>query len=405
MFDSGPTRQWVVEAVRERWCPTPVSEEFPLREVLGRVAAENVSARFDQPVVRASAMDGIGVPSALFADGMPDSGAWRLGHEYVRADTGDDFDDAYDAVVPIEKVTFADGGGLVLEEGLEVTAGLNVRPAGSSVAAGELLVRAGTRLTPGDVAALAAGGAAQVAVRRRPVVAFIPTGSELVALGSVPARGKVIDSNSVLVAGMLAEMGAEALCLPIVGDDPQLLGAALDTALGTADLVIINAGSSKGGEDFNARLLEERGELLCHGVAAAPGRPLAVAFVDGKPVLNVPGPPLATWFVMDWCTRALVAHALDVEPAGRPAVEAVLAGKVGAPPFMEILCRVELEQVDGAWMATPVPLRGASLPRAMCASAQFVTALGREGGYQEGEKVTVELLRRAQQPGILGQAR
>jgi molybdopterin molybdotransferase/putative molybdopterin biosynthesis protein len=419
-----PTRTWVLDALFERWTPAQTSETVALAAAHGRVLARDYVARYDQPVVRASAMDGIGVSSALFAEGIPDTGAWQEGHEYVRADTGDDFPDEYDAVIPIERVSFCDGGGVVLDlmggtarnpgsssaQGSSpgdnepvVYPGLNIRPAGTSVTKGEPLVAANTRLRPLDLAVLAAGGVTEVQVRKRPVVAFIPTGSELVSVGTVPTRGKTIDSNTVLVTGMLQEMGAEAVCLPIVHDDPAALEAALADALNTADVVLINAGSSKGGEDYNAHLLAEMGEVLCHWIAAAPGRPLCAAIAQGKPVLNIPGPPAATYYVMDWCVRALVARALGVPPAKKRTATVTLTADLNVPSHMEILNRLDVgPAATGATTAstatkttltaTPIPLRRSTLPRAFAANAQFVNPLGHEGGYHQGDTIEVELL-------------
>ena len=130
------------------------------------------------------------------------------------------------------------------------------------------------------------GGVWDVPVLRKPAVAFIPTGNELVPPRSAVVRGKNVDTNSVLARTSLQLLGAEPLLYPIVPDDRAMLGRTLDDALGRADIVILNGGSSKGGEDHNARLLHERGKVLCHGVAAAPGRPLCAAMVEGKPVVN-----------------------------------------------------------------------------------------------------------------------
>jgi molybdopterin molybdotransferase/putative molybdopterin biosynthesis protein len=434
MLESGSTRAQVLDALFDRWAPAQTSETVALATAYDRVLARDYVALYDQPVVRASSMDGIGVNSALFVEGMPDTSAWQEGREYVRADTGDDFPDEYDAIIPIERVSFCEGGGIVLdlERGTDrnpggagnpsddkpiVYPGLNIRPAGNSVAKGELLVAAGTKLRPLDLAVLAAGGITEIQVRKRPVVAFIPTGSELVSAGTVPTRGKTIDSNTVLVAGMLREMGAETVCLPIVRDDPAALEATLTDALATADMVLINAGSSKGGEDYNARLLEEMGEVLCHWIAAAPGRPLCAAIVQDKPVINIPGPPLATYYVMDWCTRALVARALGISPAKKRTATVTLTADLKAPSHMEILHRLDVRSVatdaDGAndtgtdnrsdrlndldsadtgLLATPIPMRQSTLPRSFAANAQFVNQLGRKDDYHRGETIEVELL-------------
>jgi len=434
-FEDLPSRQWVLDAYRERWRPDLRTEAVPLASAAGRVLAQDYAALYDQPVVRASGMDGVAVKSAMFAEGTPDASSWRLGVEYVRADTGDDFDDAYDAVIPIEKVQINADGGLTIDlhacprrpggpggpgpggpggvklsdancdpgckgkpvcdkkPELPITAGFNVRPAGSNMRKGQPLAVAGTVLGPADLAVLAAGGHAEVQVRRRPVVAFVPTGSELVSLGTAPQRGQTIDSNSILVQAMLAQLGATTQLYPIVRDDRAALEHALDEALAQADIVILNAGSSKGGEDFNATLLEQKGELLCHWIAAAPGRPLAAALIGGKPVLNVPGPPLATYYVLDWCLRALIAQALGIAPAQRPTVQARLATDFGHPPFMQILSRFCVSKTPDGLVAQPLKMGAAAPTQMLTASAQYVNELGKPGRYAAGEVLELELTR------------
>lgn len=263
-----PTRQWVMEQLFQHWNPEPETERISVEEALGRVPAENQYARHAILVVRASAMDGVGVRSADFAEGIPDTSGWQMGREFVRADTGDDFDDQYDAVIRIEDVDLDENGTLTIHPEVQVRPGLGVRPRGSMLREGELLVQANRPLRPVDLAVLVMGGVRDLSVYRKPRVAFIPTGSELIPAGAPLTRGKNYDSNSILVQGMLTEMGAEPVLYPIVKDDWQSLEEALDRALGQADLVILNGGSSKGGEDFNARLIPRPGDLPWSGGGA-----------------------------------------------------------------------------------------------------------------------------------------
>ncbi|MDR2089233.1 MAG: molybdopterin molybdotransferase MoeA [Clostridiales Family XIII bacterium] len=387
-----PTRREALDAILSKWKPAPQSETIPVDEALGRVAARDHVSRHDLPVVRASSMDGVGVDSSLFAKGVPDASAWRAGVEYARADTGDDFDDRFDAVIPIEAVRFPPGGGISFEADLCVTPGMNVRPAGSSVRKGERLVAAGTRLRPFDLSVLVLGGLREAEVIKKPVVAFIPTGSELVPQGSAPARGQTVDSNSALARHMLAEMGAAPLCLPIVRDDPEALRAAIRRARAEADIVLLCGGSSKGGEDFNAEIVAEMGESLFHWIASAPGRPTAAAMLDGAPLINMPGPPPAAYFVMDWCVRALVTRFLGTPETARKTVRALLPDGLDATPGMEILRKLELQKTGDAYEARAMELKAVSVVRALTAPAQLVTDAGPRG-REPGERVEIELLR------------
>ena len=387
-----PTRAQVLETLLRRWHPEEQREWVATEEALGRVLTEDVHAQLSIPVVRASAMDGVAVESRRFEQGLPDTSQWVLGEDFVRADTGDDFDDRFDAVIPIERVSFSPDGRITLDWEGPLKPGQNVRPMGSTIRRGDLLARRDRRLQSFDLACLALGGVSQVEVYRQPRVAFLPTGSELVPLGTPVARGKNIDSNSVLVRAMLTEMGAQPLCFPIVQDDRAALAAALEEALAQADIVIMNGGSSKGEEDFNARLLEERGVALFHWVAAAPGKPMCVALVDGKPVINLPGPPLAVLYGMDWCIRPLVSRLTHCPMPRRQTVQGTLTEAITAPSHMEILCMMDVQATDGGYAVKQKPWRGGNVADALGAGAFYVTKLG-QGDRQPGETLEVTLLR------------
>ena len=387
-----PTRAQVLETLFRQWEPRSRTEYVPTAEALGRVLVHDQFAQISIPVVRACAMDGVAVSSDRFRDGPPDTSGWKLGEDFCRADTGDDFDDRFDAVIPIEQVILSPGGGLTLKNPGPVEPGRNVRPRGSTIRAGERVARKDRQLRAFDLACLAMGGVSRVEVYRAPRVAFLPTGSELVPLGAPVGRGQNIDSNSVLAQGMLREMGAVPVCLPITPDRPHLVAAALDRALEEADVVLLNGGSSKGEEDFNARLLEERGCALFHWVAAAPGKPMCVALIDGKPVINLPGPPLAVLYGMDWCVRAIVHRLLHKPMPQRPTLTGTLTQPIRAPRDMEILCMMDVQPAPEGWQVTQKPWRGGSVADALGAGAIYVTRLGREE-EPAGQPLEVTLLR------------
>lgn len=187
-------------------------------DALGRVLSRDYTASCSLPVVRASAMDGVAVISSRFQNGIPDTSHWKKGEDFCRADTGDDFSDRFDAVIPIEDVTLTEDGHLTILPGVKVMPGMNIRPCGSTIKEGETVAKKNRLLRPFDLACLAMGNITEVEVYRRPRVAFLPTGSELVPPGSAVRRGNNIDSNSTLVKNMLLEMGAVPLIYPITRD-------------------------------------------------------------------------------------------------------------------------------------------------------------------------------------------
>lgn len=394
--DELPSREQALADFFEAWQPSDQQlgiELVPLQHAIGRVTAEPLRSLNTIPVVRASAMDGIAVRSTDFADGMPDTSAWRYGRDYVRADTGDDFPDEFDATIAIENVTINDDESVTLSPKLEpVHAGDNVRPAGSAVQEGVLLMKAGLPVRATDLAALAMGGVVMVPVRRKPRVAFIPTGSELVPAGITPRRGQNVDTNSLMVQQMLTEYGAEPVVFPIVYDNPQKLEDAFDRALATCDVVVLNGGSAVGSEDFNVQLMQRRGQVVHHYIAAVPGRPMMLAVCDGKPVIDLPGPTLAAYFGTQWCLQAVVARFLGTPVVQNPTVLATLDDDVRFPPVMAMIARCRVYHAsDGQLMVHVFNMRG-ELPQCMASNAQYVSPIG-QGGLQKGEQIEVELLR------------
>lgn len=387
-----PTRKLIVETLLEKWNPEKQTETISIDNALNRVLARNYEALYSIPVVRASAMDGVAVISDRFENGIPDTSGWKSGEDFSRADTGDDFDDRYDAVIPIEDVSISDDGKISINDNVSVKSNMNIRPAGSTIQKGETVGRENRRLQSFDLACLAMGGITEIEVYKKPRVAFLPTGSELVPLGQDVTRGKNIDSNSILVKNMLIEMGAEPILYPITKDSKDELNHVLDSALHDADIIIISGGSSKGEEDFNARILEERGAALFHWVAAAPGKPMCVAIIDNKPVINIPGPPVAMFYGMDWCIRELVNKMLHLPMPKRCKIKGELTAEIAAPPSMEILCLMDIEQTDEGYKVKQKKWRGGSMVDTLSAGATYITELGTAVKHP-GEIIEVTLLR------------
>lgn len=393
-MDGFPTREQALKDFFESWSCQEEIEYIPLEEAAWRVTARALHSVNTLPVVRSSACDGIAVDAARFAGGVPDYTGWKLGEDFVRADTGDDFDDRFDAVIPIEEADLEGDRLVFLSPDLDIKPGSNVNPRGSTIQEGELLVGANLPLRPVDLAALAMGGIAVVPVRKRPKVAFLPTGSELVPPQVRPARGQNVDTNSVMVRHQLVRMGAEPLIFPITSDDPEALRRRLREALAMADLVILNAGTARGGEDFSVSLLEEEGKLIHHYVSAAPGRPMALAVIDGKPVINLPGPSLAAFFGMNWCVRAVINRFLHLPMQRRPRIRGVLMEDIRTNPNMAILCKLRVEAEDGEYRFYPLSFHSGTMPQCLTSSAMYVSDVG-ESLLEKGTVIEAELLRDA----------
>lgn len=398
IMDGFPSREEALADFFKAWKPSAqatATELVSLDEAIGRITARNLVSTNTLPVVRASGCDGIAVKSAAFAEGLPDTSIWKMGQDYVRADTGDDFPDDYDAVIMIEKVAIQPDGSVILDDDVQVMAGTNVRKAGDTIKVGTPLIEAGRPIRPTDLAALAMGGVTLVPVRRKPRIAFIPTGSELIPAGIAPRRGQNIDTNSLMVKHMLIEYGAEPLIFPIVHDDQAALEAAFCEALTIADAVVVNGGSAVGEEDFNVRMIEAHGQVIHHYIAAVPGRPLMMAVADGKPVIDLPGPTLAAYYGTQWCLQAIVARFLDIPLRKIATVQARSAAEVSGPPQMANIARVNLmhdKSSPTGYTAQFLNFKDGDLAACMASNAQRISPLG-ERGFAAGELVEVDLLR------------
>ncbi len=355
-----PSRLEVVDELRRRWHPIPEVEEVPVTDALGRVLARDIEAAFDCPPAQTSARDGIAVRFADFEDGIPDTSCWVRDINYAVADTGDDVPDDFDTVIQVEDLLLAGEngktqggtpGGCSFDEGFEIAQaptelGQYVNPAGSSFHEGDVIVPVGSRLTPERLSAAAACGAQALTVYARPRVGIIPTGNELIPAGQKPGRGQVVNSNATLMAAYARLLGAEPVVHGIVRDTHDAISAAVDEALACCDIVLINAGSSKGSEDCGPIVLAQHCEtVISHGQRCAPGRPaMSGITADGKVVCVIPGPPVACDTAIHWLLFSLVAHWFGHAPI-EPTVSARMTSAVPAGNF-EVWRRCTLKYGD-----------------------------------------------------------
>lgn len=371
-------------------------EVVPTVEALGRVTAAPVLARISSPHFHASAMDGVAVKAAdTFGASETTPVALEFGRQARWVDTGDPLPAGCDAVIMVEHVNLAEGGheqGQRCEILSAVAPWQHVRPMGEDVVATEMVVPEGHTLRPADLGALLAAGVLAVPVTRRPVVTFIPTGTELVTPRVDPKPGELIEFNSRVVLGMVSEWGGSPCRHEIVPDNYEQIRAAIHAAVDSSDIVVVNAGSSAGSEDFTVHVLGELGEVLAHGVAIRPGKPVMLALIRGKPVIGLPGYPVSTYITADLFLRPLVYRALGRPAPARPKLGAVLARRLNSTMGMEDFVQVKLGKVGERVVATPVS-RGAGVVTAVVRSDGLLVIPADREGIAEGETVQVELRR------------
>ncbi len=375
------------------------SETVPVAEANGRVTAAPVWARISVPHYHAAAMDGYAVHAHDSVGAMLTQPLQlRIGQRARYVDTGDPLPPETDAVIPIEEAQRLDEGeGAVIEILAATTPWKNVRVMGEDIVATELVVPANHRLRPQDLGAIAGSGHTHVQVYRRPRIAILPTGTELVTPGADLKPGDIIEFNTIVLAAMAEEWGARVSRLHILEDDYQTIKRAVLAAVEDHDLVVVNAGSSSGSEDFTAPIIAELGEVIVHGLAIRPGHPAVLGHVVGRPVVGIPGYPVSAMIAFDLLVRPLLQQWMGQEVEPRPRVQATLTRKVLSPMGQDEYMRVTLGRVGDRIVATPLS-RGAGVIMSMVRADGMAHIPRFSEGLNAGDEVTVELLR---PPGVI----
>ena len=372
--------------------PMP-SETIPIERARGRITATPVWARVSSPHYDSAAMDGVAVRAADTV-GATETSPLRLavGEQSVWVDTGEPMPPDFDAVIMVEVVEEVDVDTLAIRA--PVAPYQHVRPLGEDIVATELVLPENHLLRPVDLGACAAAGLDALAVRRRPRVAVIPTGSELVPVGSALKPGDIVEFNSLVLAGMIEEWGGEPTCLTSVPDDYNMLKSVIRQAAADYDIVVVNAGSSAGSEDYTAQLVEELGELLVHGVAVRPGHPVVLGVVgsDKTPLLGIPGYPVSAALTCELFVKPLIERRLGMPSAARPVVNASITRKTLSPMGEDEFVRVRLGRVGDRLVATPIQ-RGAGVIMSLVRADGIVKIPRFSEGLDAGAQVSVDLLR------------
>ena len=370
---------------------TTVFETIPLIEARGRVTAAPVWAIASSPHYDAAAMDGIAV-RAKETIGATESSPLRLSTpDQVRwVDTGDPMPDGFDSVIMVEHVHELDDA--TIEIRAPVPPYHHVRPIGEDIVATELILPKNHVLRPVDLGACAAAGLTDVSVIRKPVVSIIPTGTELVPIGATLKPGDIVEFNSLIIGGLVDEWGGSSQTLPPVADDYEAIKTAVSNAAVESDIVLVNAGSSAGSEDYTAEIVADLGELAVHGVAIRPGHPVVLGVVNGKPTLGIPGYPVSAALSCELFVKPLIEKVLGLREVSRDIAGATIARNVHSPLGEDEYLRVKLGRVRERMVATPIQ-RGAGVIMSLVRADGLVKIPRFSEGVEAGTQVTVNLLR------------
>jgi len=385
------------------------NERVKLEESPGRVLAEPIVSPEDIPPWPRATMDGYAVraedtfgasdslPALLRVAGRVEMGRrpeFAIGAGMAAAiATGGFLPEGADAVQMVEYANPAGRGEVEITR--PVTGGENVLGPGEDVRAGEELVRPGRRIRPQDVGIMAALGKTEVTVFKKPRVALISTGNEIVPITEKPAPGRVRDTNTYSIGALIRSAGAEAFPLGIVPDDAAALRSALLRGLAEGDAVAATGGSSVGERDLMAAVIADLpgSQILVHGVAIAPGKPTMLASVSGKALFVLPGHPVSAMVTAQLFLAPFLRHLEGEDVAtgyGSRTVEAILAASIASSPGREEYVRVRLEEKEGRRYAHPVFGRSGMLST-MVRSDGLVRVPIHAEGIARGETVEVVL--------------
>lgn len=386
------------------------AEKIATLQARGRVLAADLYSQVDLPHFHRAAMDGYAVQakdtfgaSASLPAYLKLVGTVEMGKEAtrpldkgeaIRISTGGMLPPDSDGVVMVEYTEEVGEGMVEIHHG--VSPWQNVIQIGDDIKKGEPVFRRGRRLRAHDLGALTGIGISSLSVYKRPKVALISTGDEIVDADTEPLPGQVRNINQHSLAGLIEECGAELKDLGVVRDNRDALTAALETALQWADLVLLSGGSSMGARDIamDAILSLPGAAIFFHGVSVSPGKPTIFAKAAGKPLLGLPGYPVSALVIFDLFAAPLIrtlggeeaATACQFQKTARAILKTNIASQTGREDYV----RVSLVKVDGRFYATPLPNKSGAIFTLVKADGMIRIDLNQEG-IEQGEEVEVIL--------------
>ena len=370
------------------------TERIRVQDAFGRVTARAVYAHINAPHYACSAMDGIALYARDSFGATETTPVTLREDQFVVVDTGDPIPDGCDAVIMVEELVRNDDGSVTIHA--PAAPWQHIRQIGEDVCAAEMILPSFMEISPAAIGAMIAGGVLELEVLAKPVVGIIPTGDEIVPPCADPKPGDILEFNSSIFSAMLSSWGAEAKTYPIVPDKYEQIRDMLERAAAECDMVILNAGSSAGRDDYSAAAVREVGQVLCHGISIKPGKPAILGYKGAVPILGVPGYPVSGIIVIDELLRPLVDRWYRRESDGGSRTRAKLTRPVVSGLKYQEFVRVRMGYVDNSLMASPLP-RGSGVVSSFMKADGIVEVPQGTEGYTAGEEIRVRLLTEKQQ--------
>ena len=367
-------------------------EEVPVEECIGRITAEPVFAKMSSPYFHSAAMDGYAVRAEDTFDASElKPKRLKLGKQAVWIETGDPLPSGFNAVIPLEEAT-------KFEDEIEIYRSYSpyhhVRHVGEDIVATEMIIPENYLIGPVEASAILASGITKVKVRKKPIIGIIPTGSELVSSKELEntklSPPQLIEYNSLMLRGFIKEDFSEPKVYPITPDNENVLSEVLKQALTECDVVLINAGSGYGEEDFTYKVIKDLGEVVINGVAIKPGKPFIAGFCESVPVLGIPGYPVSAFFTYKFFVRPIIEKLIGTKLKKPDVIRGIISRKISSRLGVDEFLRVKVGCVKDKTIVSPVG-RGAGLLMSVVRADGYIRLPKDCEGFSQGQEVDVFL--------------
>lgn len=365
------------------------TEEISVTESLGRINAKPVYAKYSSPLYNCAAMDGIMIESDYTKSASDSCPLILDSQRYEEVDTGDPIKNPYDCVIMAEDIIEKDG---VVQIIAPAHPWQHVRPIGEDIVATELIMSINHKIRAIDIGVLLSAGITKLSVYAKPKIGIIPTGTEMIEPDQTPKEGDIIESNSRVFEALVTELGGTSVRIPPVKDDYDSIKQKIVELCKECDMIIINAGSSAGREDFTVSILKELGEVFIHGVAIKPGKPAILARIGNIPVIGIPGYPVSAYIVFEEFAAPLIKRLSHIDVRDSEIIEAVATRRMVSSLKHREYIRVNAGLVDGKYVATPLS-RGAGSAMSLVKSDGFCIVEQNSEGVDMNEPVKVRLVK------------
>ena len=365
-------------------------EFIKINDSLANVTAEAIWALNSSPNYDSSAMDGFAVNAVETISATETDPIYlKIGKQAIQVDTGDPVPIGFDAVIMIEHTSNPNADEIEIRQ--PVPPYNHVRKIGEDIVATELVLPQNHKIRPQDIAACAAAGITNINVHVPPKILIIPTGDEIIPIGEKRIRKEqIIDTNSIMLGSMITEFGAYPTLHPPIPDDEKKLKSTINEKIKDFDIILINAGSSAGRDDYTSSIINDLGEVIVHGIAIKPGHPVVLGIIEGKPVIGIPGYPVSAALTTQLIVKQIINKKLGLIESQEKTIKATTTKKIASSIGEDEFIRVNVGKIDGKFIVCPTQ-QGAGVLMSLVKSDGFLKIPRLTEGIESGTSVDVIL--------------